>query len=197
MILAKVSKSCANDVVKTDTGSTEYPNATGELPCIEEFLPLDSTTVLLWMIYLHQKTTGNKDMVTEYADMQVQLYAEYEPKSLLNFLRSMITVCDIERALQICKDRDLVPEMVFILGRVGDNKRALDEYYSEIMMGGRSTISLFNICEDSLLATPLIIDLAILAEVMSSGNEDGVRAMFGVDNARKSTQFLSSNVQLA
>lgn len=50
---------------------------------------------------------------------------------------------------------------------VGDNKRALDEYYAEIFMGGHQTISLFNVCEDSLLASPLIIDLAIIAEMMT------------------------------
>ena len=50
---------------------------------------------------------------------------------------------------------------------VGDNKRALDEYYAEIFMGGHQTISLFNVCEDSLLASPLIIDLVVLAEMMT------------------------------
>lgn len=50
---------------------------------------------------------------------------------------------------------------------VGDDKRALDEYYSELLMGGRNTLSVFNICEDSLLATPLILDLTILAELMT------------------------------
>ena len=50
---------------------------------------------------------------------------------------------------------------------VGDNKRALDEYYAEIFMGGHQTISIFNVCEDSLLASPLIIDLVILAEMMT------------------------------
>ena len=50
---------------------------------------------------------------------------------------------------------------------VGDSKRALDEYYSEIFMGGRSTISIYNVCEDSLLASPLIIDLAVMAELFT------------------------------
>jgi myo-inositol-1-phosphate synthase len=50
---------------------------------------------------------------------------------------------------------------------VGDNKRALDEYYAEIFMGGHQTISLFNVCEDSLLASPLIIDLVIVADMMT------------------------------
>ncbi|RDL39138.1 putative Inositol-3-phosphate synthase [Venustampulla echinocandica] len=50
---------------------------------------------------------------------------------------------------------------------VGDNKRALDEYYAEIFMGGHQTISLFNVCEDSLLASPLIIDLVLITEMMT------------------------------
>ncbi|KAL9103031.1 MAG: hypothetical protein Q9163_001890 [Psora crenata] len=50
---------------------------------------------------------------------------------------------------------------------VGDNKRALDEYYAEIFLGGHQTISLFNVCEDSLLASPLIIDLVLIAEMMT------------------------------
>lgn len=50
---------------------------------------------------------------------------------------------------------------------VGDSKRALDEYESEIFMGGRKTISIHNTCEDSLLASPLILDLTILTELMT------------------------------
>ncbi|KAF6004670.1 Inositol-3-phosphate synthase [Cyanidiococcus yangmingshanensis] len=48
---------------------------------------------------------------------------------------------------------------------VGDSKRALDEYESEIFMGGRNTIVVHQTCEDSLLAAPLILDLVILAEL--------------------------------
>jgi myo-inositol-1-phosphate synthase len=48
---------------------------------------------------------------------------------------------------------------------VGDSKRAMDEYTSEIFMGGVNTIAMHNTCEDSLLATPLILDLVILAEI--------------------------------
>jgi len=49
---------------------------------------------------------------------------------------------------------------------VGDSKRALDEYTSQIFMGGHNTIAIHNTCEDSLLAAPIILDLAILAELM-------------------------------
>ncbi|XP_013784628.1 inositol-3-phosphate synthase 1-A-like [Limulus polyphemus] len=48
---------------------------------------------------------------------------------------------------------------------VGDSKRAMDEYTSEIMMGGHNTIVVHNTCEDSLLASPIILDLVILTEL--------------------------------
>ncbi|XP_015916914.1 uncharacterized protein [Parasteatoda tepidariorum] len=48
---------------------------------------------------------------------------------------------------------------------VGDSKRALDEYTSEIMMNGKNTIVVHNTCEDSLLASPLILDLVVLTEL--------------------------------
>lgn len=48
---------------------------------------------------------------------------------------------------------------------VCDSKRAMDEYTSEIFMGGRNTIVMHNVCEDSLLAAPIILDLVLLAEL--------------------------------
>jgi myo-inositol-1-phosphate synthase len=49
----------------------------------------------------------------------------------------------------------------------GDSKRAMDEYTSEILLGGHNTIAVHNTCEDSLLASPIILDLVILAELCS------------------------------
>ena len=50
---------------------------------------------------------------------------------------------------------------------VGDSKRAMDEYTSEIFMGGRNTLVIHNTCEDSLLAAPIILDLVLLAELIT------------------------------
>jgi len=50
---------------------------------------------------------------------------------------------------------------------VQDSKRALDEYSSLIFMNGINTISTYNICEDSLLAAPLMIDMVVLGELMT------------------------------
>jgi myo-inositol-1-phosphate synthase len=57
---------------------------------------------------------------------------------------------------------------------VGDSKRAMDEYTSEIFLGGKNTIVMHNTCEDSLLATPIILDLIILTEFFG-------RIQFNVD----------------
>ncbi|CAI5441797.1 unnamed protein product [Caenorhabditis angaria] len=50
---------------------------------------------------------------------------------------------------------------------VADSKRAMDEYICSIFMGGKQTFVVHNTCEDSLLASPLIYDLAILTELAS------------------------------
>jgi myo-inositol-1-phosphate synthase len=56
---------------------------------------------------------------------------------------------------------------------VGDSKRALDEYSSKIFMDGVNTISSYNICEDSLLAVPIMIDMVVLGELFSRMSVDG------------------------
>lgn len=43
----------------------------------------------------------------------------------------------------------------------------MDEYTSEILLGGHNTIVVHNTCEDSLLATPIILDLILLTELFS------------------------------
>ena len=56
---------------------------------------------------------------------------------------------------------------------VGDSKRALDEYSSSIFMNGINTISSYNICEDSLLAVPLMFDMIVLGELFTIMEIDG------------------------
>ncbi|CAD2108337.1 myo-inositol-1-phosphate synthase [Plasmodium vinckei petteri] len=48
---------------------------------------------------------------------------------------------------------------------VGDDKKAMDEYINEIFMNGKNIISLYNVCQDSLLASPILIDLILLVEL--------------------------------
>lgn len=57
-------------------------------------------------------------------EMQVGLYAEFDYPKLLPFLRQS-SHYRLETALQLCQDKELYPEMVFVLARMGDAKQAL------------------------------------------------------------------------
>lgn len=77
-------------------------------------------------------------------------------------------VDDMVASNRILFEEDEHPDHVVVIKyvpHVGDSKRAMDEYTSEIFMGGSNTIVMHNTCEDSLLATPLIYDLVILGEL--------------------------------
>ncbi|BGP29523.1 Vacuolar protein sorting-associated protein 41 [Rhodotorula toruloides] len=78
-------------------------------------------------LYMYLDALFDKDphLAFDYSDVQVDLYAEYDQKKLMDFLRAS-NYYSLERAYKICDSRDLVPEMVFLLGRMGDNKRALN-----------------------------------------------------------------------
>ena len=77
-------------------------------------------------------------------------------------------VDDMVASNKILFEEDEHPDHVVVIKHVpyvGDSKRAMDEYTSEIFMGGKNTIVMHNTCEDSLLATPLIYDLVILGDL--------------------------------
>ncbi|KAJ1675583.1 Vacuolar protein sorting-associated protein 41, partial [Spiromyces aspiralis] len=75
-------------------------------------------------IYLHALLNKDAHLGSPFADLQVELYAEYNPELLLNFLR-VSNYYRLEKAFEICEMRDMVSEMVFLLSRMGDNHRAL------------------------------------------------------------------------
>ncbi|KAI9486141.1 MAG: hypothetical protein EXX96DRAFT_471553 [Benjaminiella poitrasii] len=75
-------------------------------------------------IYLDALFDRDHQIGYEFHDLQVELYAEYDYPKLLEFLRASHYI-SLEKAFKVCERKDLVPEMVFILGRMGDNKRAL------------------------------------------------------------------------
>ncbi|XP_061345356.1 vacuolar protein sorting-associated protein 41 homolog isoform X2 [Gastrolobium bilobum] len=75
-------------------------------------------------LYLHSLFEVNPHAGKDFHDMQVELYAEYDPKMLLPFLRSSQHYT-LEKAYEILIRRDLMREQVFILGRMGNSKQAL------------------------------------------------------------------------
>ena len=76
----------------------------------------------------------------------------------------------------ITGNRELYPEgkdhidhdvIIKYIPFVGDSKRAIDEYSSKIFLDGVNTIQTYNVCEDSLLAVPIMIDMIVLGELLS------------------------------
>ncbi|KAG4096453.1 vacuolar protein sorting-associated protein 41 [Neocallimastix lanati (nom. inval.)] len=67
----------------------------------------------------------------DYHKLQIELYAEYDYPRLLPFLRTS-NYYSLENAYKICEARDLVPEMVYLLGQMGNNKEALNLIISRL-----------------------------------------------------------------
>lgn len=75
--------------------------------------------------YLHEIFLKDAHIASKFHELQVSLYSEYAPNLLLPFLRQSIHY-PLEKALTICEQRDLYEAMVFILGRMGNAKKALE-----------------------------------------------------------------------
>ncbi|OAX39598.1 vacuolar protein sorting-associated protein 41 [Rhizopogon vinicolor AM-OR11-026] len=75
-------------------------------------------------LYLDALFKKDTELTSEFADLQVTLFAEFATHRLIDYLRASISY-NLEAAYNVCKNRDLVTEMVFLLGRMGNNKKAL------------------------------------------------------------------------
>ncbi|EHA8589217.1 vacuolar protein sorting-associated protein 41 [Cocos nucifera] len=82
-------------------------------------------------LYLHSLFDIDSEGGKEFHDLQVELYAEYEPRMLLPFLHSSHHY-KLEKAYEICVKKDLVREQAFILARMGNAKRALAVYINKL-----------------------------------------------------------------
>ncbi|KAL0041397.1 hypothetical protein WJX79_002126 [Trebouxia sp. C0005] len=74
--------------------------------------------------YLDQLFLKDQTAGADYHVLQVELYADYAPGQLMAFLVSSQWY-RLEGALQVCEQRGLVREQVFILGRMGNASDAL------------------------------------------------------------------------
>lgn len=63
-------------------------------------------------------------LVNEHADLAVRLFAEYDRPLLLEFLKSS-EVYNYDRAAEICEQRHYIHELVHILSKTGQTKKAL------------------------------------------------------------------------
>ncbi|XP_033100786.1 vacuolar protein sorting-associated protein 41 homolog [Anneissia japonica] len=61
----------------------------------------------------------------DFHALQVSLYAEFNRPKLLPFLSSS-NYYPLQKALEECEQREFIPETVFLLGRMGNTKKALN-----------------------------------------------------------------------
>ncbi|KAI8813292.1 hypothetical protein BJ742DRAFT_746816 [Cladochytrium replicatum] len=98
-----------------------------------DMLPVVTTVKQLvdyprWLhVFLDAVFRKDPHEAAQFHPLQVALYAEYDYPALSNFLRvsTFYKLDDVPNAYNICEICDLVPEMVYLLGKMGNNRRAL------------------------------------------------------------------------
>ncbi|KAJ8313760.1 hypothetical protein KUTeg_008321 [Tegillarca granosa] len=75
-------------------------------------------------IYLDKIFQKDPQLSHKYHGKQVSLYAQFDRPKLLPFLRSS-NYYPLQEAMEVCEIRQLIPEQVFLLGRMGNVKQAL------------------------------------------------------------------------
>jgi hypothetical protein len=65
-----------------------------------------------------------KSLVDQFADMAVDLFAEYDRELLMDYLHTS-TSYTFEKAVKICERRHYVEELVYLLSKTGQMKKAL------------------------------------------------------------------------
>ncbi|KAL5483068.1 INO1_1 [Sanghuangporus weigelae] len=127
-----------------------------------------------------------------YSDKNLkEVGSQDEHNIMIKYLEGEMTKC--------CKDPDQIAVIKYVIA-IGEFNRTIDEYYSEILCGGSSTISIFNECEirfsfpflrfSSTDSTRLglasgdasILDLSILGELLT-------RAKYRDVKTRKHSEF--------
>ncbi|KEQ69190.1 vacuolar protein sorting 41 [Aureobasidium namibiae CBS 147.97] len=73
---------------------------------------------------LQQQIEEGRLLVEHYGDLAVALFAQYDRELLMDFLRSS-TSYTYEKASHICEEKHYVPELVYLLSKTGQTKRAL------------------------------------------------------------------------
>ena len=76
------------------------------------------------MLTSHLAAIEGKTLVSEHADLAVQLFAEYDRALLMIFLRSSQSYT-LESASKLCEQRDYIPELVYLLSKEGRTAQAL------------------------------------------------------------------------
>jgi hypothetical protein len=59
-----------------------------------------------------------------FQDRQVELFIKYDPERVLDYLRTA-SCFSYPKAYQLCSAKEMIPEMLYLLGKMGDIRKAL------------------------------------------------------------------------
>eukprot|EP00041_Stephanoeca_diplocostata_P024167 m.605583 g.605583 ORF g.605583 m.605583 type:complete len:910 (+) comp22465_c0_seq3:156-2885(+) len=105
-------------------------NTTSRIPVTDVIAQLTDHPKLQYM-YLEKLSYVDAHAGRDFGKLQVRLTADYHPERLMSFLKQSNYV-PLKDAMQICEERRLIPEMVFLLQRVGNIKKALELIITEL-----------------------------------------------------------------
>ncbi|PYH93292.1 vacuolar assembly protein [Aspergillus ellipticus CBS 707.79] len=72
-----------------------------------------------------------KALVDNFADTAVELFADYDRPLLMEFLQTSISY-SFDMAVNICEGRHFTPELIYLLSKTGQTKRALNLILSDL-----------------------------------------------------------------
>ncbi|KAJ5104095.1 hypothetical protein N7532_004624 [Penicillium argentinense] len=72
-----------------------------------------------------------KALIDNFADTAVEVFAEYDRPLLMDFLQKSISYT-FETATSICEQRHYIPELIYLLSKMGQTKRALNLILSDL-----------------------------------------------------------------
>ncbi|EGW32401.1 uncharacterized protein SPAPADRAFT_153273 [Spathaspora passalidarum NRRL Y-27907] len=86
---------------------------------------LFSSMPFISFFYLEKLNEIDSYLVAPFGNERVKLYSQFKRESLLPFLHKN-TGYDIDEAINICEQNEYIEELVYLLGRIGQNKKALE-----------------------------------------------------------------------
>ncbi|KAJ5925703.1 hypothetical protein N7454_008342 [Penicillium verhagenii] len=72
-----------------------------------------------------------KALIDQFADTAVEVFADYDRPLLMEFLQTSISYT-FETATSICEQRHFTPELIYLLSKMGQTKRALNLILSDL-----------------------------------------------------------------
>jgi hypothetical protein len=72
-----------------------------------------------------------KALIDNFADTTVEVFADYDRPLLMEFLQNSISY-SFEKATHICEEHSFTPELIYLLSKMGQTKRALNLILSDL-----------------------------------------------------------------